>query len=274
MSLNENLHPIEASALHAKRERVFLVLAGLFLGSLTMLNILGVSRFIVLFSGDPGDAGWTWSMGKWASPAGLTFAVAVGVLPYPITFLCTDFISEFYGRRRANWVVLVGLLLNFWVVSILWIGGTLPEVPQMQDGLPAVTDDSFAFYKIRALTFGAVMASMIAYMAAQFCDVYLFHFWKKLTRGKHLWLRNNGSTLISQLVDTVAVVLITHFYAFGIPGLNGDTPAGELWPALMTFIATGYVFKVVIALLDTIPFYFGVAYLKRVLEFDPQQEHE
>ena len=77
------LHPIEASELHARRERVFLVLAGLFLGSMTMLNILGVSRFID-FSFE-------------VFGVTIPMALAVGVLPYPITFLCTDFISELYG---------------------------------------------------------------------------------------------------------------------------------------------------------------------------------
>ena len=113
--MNEpDLHPIEASALHARRERVFLVLSGLFLGTLAMLNILGISRFIKL-----GEI-HTEALGP------LVFAVAVGVLPYPLTFLCTDFISEFYGRRRANAVVTVGLLLNLWVVFIMWLGGALP----------------------------------------------------------------------------------------------------------------------------------------------------
>ena len=107
------LHPIEASALHARRERVFLVLAGLFLGSLTMLNILGISRFVKLFT-----------LGPQESP--LVFAVAVGVIPYPVTFLCTDFISEFYGRSRANAVVWMGLFLNIFVVGVLWVGGALP----------------------------------------------------------------------------------------------------------------------------------------------------
>ena len=139
MSKSKPLHPIEASALQARRERVFLVLAGLFLGSLTMLNILGVSRFIVLFSIEP-EQDFAWNWGTWASPDGWSFALAAGVLPYPVTFLCTDLISEFYGRARANWVVVVGLMLNVWVVGILWIAGELPAKPTMDDktGLPKV----------------------------------------------------------------------------------------------------------------------------------------
>lgn len=267
---------MEASELFARRERVFLLLAGLFLGSLAMLNILGISRFIVLFSVDPDSGEFAW--GQWGK---IPFAVAVGVLPYPITFLCTDLISEFWGRRRANWVVTVGLFLNVWVIFILWLGGILPQVPPMDPatGLPAienlsvkdgrlVDNESFVFYQVRALTFGAVVASMLAYLAAQFCDVYLFHFWKKITKGKHLWLRNNGSTLVSQLVDTIAVILITHFYAGALPPPAEGTSLAQ---HLTLFIVTGYVFKMLIALLDTIPFYFLVALLKEYLQFDPVQ---
>ncbi len=270
---------MEAGPLFARRERTFLVLAGLFLGSLTMLNILGISRFLVLFSIDNTDAGMVWKWGQWGD---IPFALAVGVLPYPITFLCTDLISEFWGRQRANWVVTVGLMLNFWVVFILWLGGVMPQVPVMDPatGLPAIENltvehghlvdrDAFVFYHIRALTFGAVVASMFAYMAAQFCDVYLFHFWKRLTQGKHLWVRNNGSTLVSQLVDTVAVILITQFYAHALP----PPAAGvSLTQHLLTLIATGYVFKMMIALVDTIPFYLLVGFMKHYLEFDPAEE--
>lgn len=290
----EGLHPIEASHLHARRERVFLLLAGLFLGSLTMLNILGVSRFLVLFSVEP-DSDYAFSWGQWGSSTGWSFALAVGVLPYPITFLCTDLISEFYGRARANWVVMVGLLLNIWVVLILWLGGIMPQQPKMDKhtGLPAIevveredqakvpaganevnqkyvasVPGDYSFYQVRKLAFAAVLASMVAYLAAQFCDVYLYHFWKRITKGKHLWLRNNGSTLISQLVDTIAVILITHFLAGGLP-IDPGLPANEVWRLLFMFIATGYVFKLAVALLDTIPFYLLVGWLKGYLEFDP-----
>ena len=269
------------SALHERRERVFLLLAGLFLGSMTMLNILGISRFIAIASISE-ESGLTWgTFGE------ISFAVAIGVLPYPATFLCTDFISEFYGRRRANAVVFVGLILNLWVLFFLYIGGLLPPATELTNaGLPAAPTftpatadapaqwadpENWAFYRIRMLTMGAVFASMIAYLAAQFCDVYLFHFWKKLTRGKHLWLRNNGSTLVSQFIDTFAVITITHFAADGLAGVvNKSNP---IWPQLWLLIATGYAFKVAAALIDTIPFYFGVSFLSRYLQIDPFREH-
>jgi uncharacterized integral membrane protein (TIGR00697 family) len=252
------LHPIEASVLYARRERVFLILAGIFLGSMTMLNILGVSRFI--------DLSFT------VFGLQIPMALAVGVLPYPVTFLCTDFIGELYGRRRATFVVWVGLLLNVWVVAFLWLGGALPPPVAIdaETGLPPADAYDFAFFRIRMLTMGAVVASMIAYLAAQMCDVFLFHFWKRLTRGRHLWLRNNGSTLVSQFVDTFAVITITHFYAKGLP----IDASHALWPQLWVFIGSSYVFKLMVALLDTIPFYAGVHYLTGYLEIDPTAEQE
>jgi uncharacterized integral membrane protein (TIGR00697 family) len=238
--------------LQTRREVVFLVLAGLFLGTLGMLNILGISRFVNVFS--------------WGD---FTVTVAVGVLPYPLTFLCTDryigLISELYGKQRANQVVWVGLLLNLWVLSMVWLGGVLPGFEATDSATGALVRDAAGrlpvFFEIRNLTFGAVTASMLAYLTAQFVDVYLFHFWKELTDGKHLWLRNNGSTLISQLVDTIAVVLITHFLAGALPIEEGQ----ELWPQLIRFISYGYLFKLVAALLDTGPFYLGVFWLTNYL---------
>jgi uncharacterized integral membrane protein (TIGR00697 family) len=229
---------------YERRERVFIVLAGLFLGTLAMLNILGITRFIDLSFELPG-------LGTIPMP------LAVGVLPYPITFLCTDFISELYGKRRASAVVWMGLVLNLWVMAILWIGGALPGVPG--------EDPDGVFFQVRTLAFGAISASMIAYLVAQLVDVHVFHFWKRVTDGRHLWLRNNGSTLVSQMVDTGAVILITHFYAGALP-IERNQP---LWPQLMIFIAAGYTFKFVVALLDTAPFYLGVRWLAPYLRLPP-----
>jgi queuosine precursor transporter len=239
-----------------RREIVFIVLAGLFLGTLAMLNILGISRYIH----------FTINIFNFEIPVMLF----VGILPYPITFLCTDFISELYGKHRANVVVWTGLLLNIWVLFILWLGGVLPPVPDMlpETGLPALDDTSRSFYHIRKLTFGATTASMLAYLTAQFVDVHVFHFVKKLTHGKHLWLRNNVSTLTSQLVDSISVVLITYYYAHAI-----DIHAGRtVFQTLMIFILSSYIFKLLAALLDTIPFYIGVKFFSNYLQINPNEE--
>ncbi|MFG0256832.1 MAG: queuosine precursor transporter [Phycisphaerales bacterium JB043] len=244
------LEPLSERVLHARRERVFLVFAGIFLGSLAMLNILGITRFLNVAFFIEGSTEWRYKI-----------AIAVGVLPYPITFLCTDFISELYGRRRANWVVFVGFLLNLWVLAVLWVGGIWPSAfPE--------SDAESPFFAIRAFAFGAVAASMIAYLAAQFVDVYVFHFWKRLTRGRHLWLRNNGSTIVSQLVDTTSVILITYFFT---DALRLSEDASVAWQ-LAVLIGAGYVFKLLVALVDTLPFYAGSYCLSRYLRLTPPHE--
>ena len=241
-----------------RREKVFLILAGLFLGTLGILNILGISRQI------------DFSFNLFGRT--IPFIVFVGVLPYPITFLCTDFISELYGRKRANMVVWIGLLLNVWVLFILWLGGVLPPQPEMmEDGLPALTDSTRTFFQIRKWTFGATVASMIAYLTAQFVDVYVFHFIRKSTRGKMLWLRNNGSTLTSQMVDSIAVVSITFLYARDAIQIQ---PGETVMHGILILIISNYMYKMISALIDTIPFYIGVKYLSRYLHLDPDREFE
>lgn len=237
-----------------RRERVFLVLAGCFLCAMTLLNVIGITRFVQL--------------------GGLS--LAVGVLPYPITFLCTDLISELYGRRRANFLVTVGLGLNGFILACLWLANALPAVaPETQApwqtialaeaiSLPSgrVVEDSVELFGlIYACTSGAVVASMVAYIAAQYCDVQLFHFFKRLTKGRHLWLRNNFSTLTSQMVDSVMVIGVT----FGAAFLDGRMTVA----ALGTLVVSNYLFKMLAALADTLPFYALTGWLRRYLEFPP-----
>ena len=239
-----------------RRERVFLALAAVFLCAMTMLNIIGITRFI--------DLGF--------------FTLAVGVLPYPITFLVTDLISELYGQKRANYLVTVGLVLNFFILGTLTLGNYLPGVelaaqPPWQTlsltgevFLPngsSVSGDVELFELLYATTTGAVFASMMAYIAAQYCDVKLFHFWKRLTNGKHLWLRNNGSTIFSQIVDSVIVISVTFGAAF---------MAGTISLAVMlSYMWSNYLFKLTVALLDTPFIYLGVHYLKRYLELTDEE---
>lgn len=250
-------YPVSSDKYERRREIVFLLFAGLFVGTLAMLNILGITRLINLSFTVFGIE--------------IPFRVFIGILPYPLTFLCTDFISEFYGRERASWVVWVGFILNIWVIFILWIGGVLPPVPKMlpQTGLPASTDPNFIFYQLRQYTFSATFASMFAYLAAQFVDVHIFHFLKDLSKGKKLWLRNNGSTLTSQMVDSISVVVITYFFTNAIHVPTGFTHLGYLF----VLIISSYIFKMVAALMDTIPFYIGVRFLTSYLNIDSVREY-
>ena len=239
--------------LQERRERVFLVLAGTFLCAMTLLNVIGITRFVQL------------------GP----MALAVGVLPYPLTFLCTDLICELYGKARANFLVTVGLGLNFLILFVLFLGNSMPAVPAesmppwqiIQLAAPValpngdVVENSIGLYQlIYATTSGAVFASMLAYIAAQYCDVQLFHFWKRVTKGKYLWVRNNFSTLMSQMVDAVMVVTVTFGAAFFRDEITLKTMA--------ILVGSNYLFKATVALLDTGPFYLAVHYLRRYLQLE------
>lgn len=242
-----SLTPVQ---LTERRERVFLVLAGVFLSAMTLLNVIGITKFIQL------------------GP----LAVAVGVLPYPITFLCTDLISELYGKSRANFLVTVGLFINGFILLVMTAAqyatpvdpANMPpwQVLQLAQPVPLPSGESLEgdvelFSVMYAMTSGAVTASMVAYITAQYCDVQLFHFWKRVTKGKHLWLRNNFSTLLSQLVDSIMVVTVT----FGAVFLRGEMA----FQTLLVLVASNYGFKAAVALLDTIPLYILVARLRRYL---------
>ncbi len=241
-----------------RREIVFILLAGLFIGTLAMLNILGITRLI--------DLSFT------VFNVHVPFTVFVGVLPYPITFLCTDIISEFYGKKRATYVVWTGFVLNIWVIFILWIGGILPPVPHISTatGLPEPGNAEYVFYQLRRYAFSATTASMIAYLTAQFVDVHVFHYLKRVSKGKLLWLRNNGSTLTSQLVDSLSVVLITFSFTNAIQVPDGYTASKYI----TILILSNYVFKMVAALIDTIPFYISVKFFTRYLNIDSIKEYK
>ncbi|MFT6957467.1 MAG: uncharacterized PurR-regulated membrane protein YhhQ (DUF165 family) [Halieaceae bacterium] len=247
---------LSAHLIAERRERVFLVLAGTFLCAMTLLNVIGITRFIQL------------------GP----MALAVGVLPYPLTFLCTDLICELYGKARANFLVTVGLGLNFLILLILYLGNAIPSVPTesmppwqiLQLAAPValpsgeIVEHSVGLYQlIYATTTGAVFASMLAYVAAQYCDVHLFHFWKRVTKGKHLWIRNNFSTLMSQMVDSIMVIGVT----FGAAFFRGDMA----FNTLLVLVGSNYLFKATVALLDTGPLYLAVYYLRPYLHLGPNE---
>ena len=229
---------------YAKRQRVvLLLLSAIFISSMTMLNLLGTSRFL--------DLSFTFYGVE------IPMILAVGVLPYPITFLCTDLISEVYGQKKASELVWAGLIVNLWLGIILWLGGIIPSYTTNNLSV----ESNNAFMTIRALALSTIAASMVAYFFAQYSDVKIFHFLKKYTKGKKLWLRNNVSTMVGQLIDTVCVISITHFLSKTIPIPEGKSQLEGLFLLIMY----AYVFKFFIALLDTPILYIAVKYLKKYL---------
>lgn len=217
-------------------EYVFLLLAGLFIASLVVCNLV-VQKFFL----------W--------EPFGIReyFYLSVGILPYPLTFLVTDILSECYGKRRANQVVMAGLVASIFVVLVVWTADRIPSIGGVDvdtgEAFPGAEFDAM-FHQIFGKTGRAVGASMIAYLVAQLVDIQVFHFWRRLTNGRHLWLRNNGSTIFSQLVDTTLVVSL----------LFVGTETAHRIPQM---ILAGWTFKALAALLDTPLFYAATAFFRR-----------
>lgn len=236
------------------RDALFLSLAGVFLTALVLGNVIGTTKFVTLFSLELPD--WLRSI----TPSIVrddsiyTMSVPVGVLAYPFTFLATDLISELFGRKKAQLVVWVGFAMNFFMLLLMSVGHWLPNTGGVSGGLPL-------FEGVYEFMVGNTIASMIAYLTAQTVDVRLFHFWKDLTGGKHLWLRNNASTMFSQLVDSTAILTI--LYMAGNLGDNVNSVA-----TLIILIINSYLFKFFFALFDTPLFYLGVRFLKHYDE-DP-----
>ena len=203
------------------KDQLYIVLVGIFIASLITCNLIA-NKFVTV------DLGFK------------VFIVSAGILPYPLTFLVTDLISEIYGQKRANLVVFSGFIASMFVLLFLWLGGQFNAIPSS-----IVGDETYN--SVFQNAWRIIAASMIAYLFAQFVDVKIFHFWKKLTNGKHLWLRNNGSTVASQLIDTTLVVSILF-----IGDWNGD----QIFQAIID----GWLFKMLMAFIDT-PIIYGIVYL-------------
>ena len=237
-----------------KRDALFLSLAGVFLTSLVLGNVIGTTKFVTLFSVELPT--WLRSITPTIvrDNAIYTMSIPVGLLAYPFTFLATDLISELFGRKKAQLVVWVGFFMNFFMLLLMSMGHWLPNTGGVSGGIQL-------FEGVYEFMVGNTIASMIAYLTAQTIDVRLFHFWKNLTGGKHLWLRNNASTMFSQLVDSTAILSI--LYIAGNLGDNVNSVA-----TLIILIVNSYLFKFFFALFDTPLFYLGVKFLKHYDE-DP-----
>ena len=210
----------------SQAQLIYLVLASLFIASLVTSNLI----FQKFFYWEPFNL--------------FRFEVSVGILPYPITFLITDILSEIYGKKKANQVVVAGIFASFFSMLIILVADYAPAI----DNSPIGNE---TFTKVFGLSPLAVLASMLAYLAAQFIDIRIFHFWKRLTKGKHLWLRNNFSTFLSQFIDTFTVLFLLSSFKI-LP-----------WSIFGSLLLSGFLFKVIIAALDTPVLYVVVYWFRK-----------
>ena len=221
-------------------QRIYLLLGGLFITSLVVSNLIFQKFFY-------------WYPFNIEIFGSKLFEISVGILPYPITFLITDLISEIYGKKRANDIVVVGIFASLFSLLIVYTASSVPATSWSY-----VNDNMFnTVFGNSAI---AVFASMLTYLFAQFVDIQIYHFWKRITQGKHLWVRNNFSTWFSQFIDTLSIV--TLLCLFGIID----------WTNFNGLLISGFLFKLIIALLDTPFLYLGVFLFKKRFNLKVNEE--
>lgn len=170
------------------------------------------------------------------------FSAPAGIIVYPVTFMVTDVVSEVYGKRSSKRVVWTGFAMMILLLIITRVAIWLPPAPFYKH--------QEAFHLIFNASSRIIVASLIAYLVSQSCDVALFHFWREVTNTRYLWIRNNVSTMTSQFIDTVLFILIA-FY-----GIYSFSDCFRL-------IGGQFLFKVIFAILDTPFVYLGVWWAKR-----------
>jgi len=208
-------------------DRSFILLVSIFVGALVISSILA-SKIITIFR----------------------LFVPAGVLAYCITFVATDVISEIWGRERAGRVVFSGfvaLLVTFLLIRLALLWDAAPIWRGQEAFSSVLGSGQEAFSSVLGSTSRIIAASLVAYLASQYHDVWAFHVWRKATRERHLWLRNTASTVVSQFIDTLIFITIA-FY--------GTIP-------VIPLIEGQYVIKVLIALLDTPFVYLAVILIRR-----------
>ncbi len=214
---------------------IYLILASVFIASLVVSNLIFQKFFSFNF------LGW------------YNFEISVGILPYPITFLVTDLISEIYGKKKANQVVIAGIFASVFSLLIIMLSDIAPATEWSPVG-------DKIFHNVFGLSALAVLASMMAYLVAQFVDIRIYHFWKVKTKGKHLWLRNNFSTISSQFLDTLTVLFL--LCSFGVIE----------WKLFGILLLNGFLYKLLVALLDTPILYFFVYWFRKQFDLEVGEE--
>ncbi len=162
---------------------------------------------------------------------GLVFTLTMGVIPFPITFIVTDIINEYYGRRGIRFITVLGMIMVVFALLLLQVEMAIPAA-----AISPVPDA--AFNTVFGISARIIIGSLIAYLIGQFVDIAVFHAIRSRTQGSMLWLRATGSTIVSQLIDSFVVLFIA-FY--------GPLSAGQIFDIGLT----NYIYKFIIAVAIT-----------------------
>lgn len=227
------------------RTRLYIWLTGVFVTCLLLANILGVKLFS--FHMDLGGLGT------------VKVEHTVGMLTFPITFLLTDLLNEYYGKRAARRVTYLAFTMGLLAFVLIYAARKFPIL----SGIPGTaTHESFEnIFGAAALMY---LASMIAFLLGSLLDIFIFGMFNRLTNGRMVWLRATGSTVISQLFDSF---LVTFVFFVVLQSLTGSKPAsmGFVFNTAMT----GYVLKFVISVALTPLIYLGRWMIREWLGMSP-----
>jgi uncharacterized integral membrane protein (TIGR00697 family) len=191
--------------------------------------------------------------------------VSVGILPFPVTFLLTDVVNDFYGRSGARFLTWLGL----GTASLAWV---LLQLTTAMPPDPSTYFTQAEYGKIFGGSANLFLASIVAYLIGQFLDIHLFQVWKALTESKHLWLRATGSTVVSQLVDTITInVIFWSWSAAQDPtSFLGRLDAAERRTWIGTKIGREYGIKLIVAVALTPVIYALHGLIVRALRIEPE----
>jgi uncharacterized integral membrane protein (TIGR00697 family) len=227
-------------------EKVYNIFLAIFITMIVLTNIIGVKLFDVPTHYLPGNF------------LDSSITLTTGIITYPLTFLITDIVCEVYGKKRASLMVILGFLASILSLIFINLAVTLPGSEVWINGelgFRSIDEMQNAYESVFTLPGFLISASMLAYLVAQLIDVRIFHYLKNKTNDKKLWLRNNVSTMFSQLIDTIIVNSIFLYF-----GLNLS------WEIILKIIIASYIFKIVIAVLDTPLVYIGVYYTRKIIK--------
>ena len=182
---------------------------------------------------------------------GMSAIVPAGVLAYAITFFASDCYAELYGKKSARMVVLIAFAMNILMIILIWISIRSPGSDA------GVSPELFA--TVLGPSANVVLASLAAYLVSQNLDIWAFDVLREKTDGGKLWLRNLGSTTLSQLVDTIIFITLTFSILPSILGIGIGLPSS----VILQLILGQYFIKLLIALADTPLIYGFFYYLKK-----------
>ena len=221
-------------------QRLFVILSGLFIAFLFMAELTGGKLFQVGVEGVPPFSFFGLDV----------ITMTLGVIPFPVTFIITDLLNEYFGRRGVRFVTLLGMVALIGAYLLILIDIRIPAAR-----FSPVTDE--AFQNVFANSGAIIYASMVAYLIGQFIDMQIFHFIRRKTANRHIWLRATGSTLVSQLIDSFVVIYIAFGSGIGTQTLPLDQVGG--------IAATNFLYKVVVAIAITPLIYLGHNLMDRYL---------